>query len=921
LSRDTAINGYEIPEPDGAGIPTVLDQSLLVPRLTVTAVAAALAVVAALLLRFTGLDRWPLTVAEAEIAHSAHDMIRGTAGTDHLFGAPSTVNWTALFFFAGWPADSVARISMAVAGLLVVLIVLSMRWILGASPAIWGAALIATSPTLIAASRRLDGGALIILLTLTVIGCAIITSARSQSLAWPAAAGAATALLFLAGPLGIPAVILAWLAVLLLIDRPSAPRAEAMIAGVAAGLGAVILSTTVFMTRPGNFASTIGELFSRFWDIHLSQVGQRGWLPTFNLILNEPLLLALAAVAIVASPYRSLVRGLTIWFMASFAVMTLLGDVSVAGYGVVVLPLALLAGAGLAHIVDRLPWRSIRNGTATVYILAVLLMVAAAISLIGLVTGGTGNGPLDWLVRFALVVLIGVLPLSVAISWLGQRLTGDRLVLVLAAGLVLLSAVTLRSSVLAASERPGMPGDPLADRNTSASVSVIVDRLHRVSRDLTMGQRSSQDPAGGHGLHVAIDENIRQPFAWYFRNFPNAFLFDPDQIAVPPGADIVILDGTRDPRVVAPGYTGEPYPFARAQPGTLRSPDWRSLATGIVEPDAWRAFVGYLINRQPETAPPLREFQVLAIGPVADRLFAASGPFNLDDRAGAGTAPGQMNRPRGVATGPDSTIYVVDSLNARVNVYDEAGMFMFSFGSEGAGPGQFGRLTGAGAGGASGIAVDVDGNIFVADTWNHRIQVFASDGTYLHGWGEFYDARDDPEATALRPGAFYGPRGLALHDGLLFVTDTGNERVQVFQTGGQFVTMFGTPGTGDGNLLEPVGIAVSHDGVVYVADSHNARIATFTVGGEWLEPIAVDEWTGQRFFEPYLATGPGGRIFGSASTTSVVLAIDPDTRETSRISAAELRQPFGLAVVANGTELLVTDGAVQSVIRIPVAIE
>ncbi|HUG14913.1 MAG TPA: NHL repeat-containing protein [Thermomicrobiales bacterium] len=915
MSQDTTVEHHDELGPIPVPPASLLDRPLTMPRASTAGIAAALALVAALLLRFTGLDRWPLTVMEANIAQSAHDIVRGTGGVDHLFGAPAVVGWVSLLFFAGWPADSVARVAMAVAGLLAVVLVLSQRRSLGGG-ALWGAALIATAPTLIVASRRLDGGSLMVLLTLCVVGCAY-RSPRSTSLTWPSLAGVSTALLILSGPLGIPAAALAWLAVLLLFERASTPRAEALGAGAAAGLGTAVLVSTVFLTRPGSFAAAHGELLSRFWGDHLSRVGQQGWLPAFNIILNEPLLVTLALVAVLAAPDRRLSRALAIWFLAAFTLMTLLGDVSVAGYALAVLPLALLAGVGMAHVLGRLPWRKVRRGDAVLYVAAVLLMLAAAISLVGLLTGGTSGGARDWLMQFELVVIVGVLPLSVAIALLGQRLTGDRLVLVLAAALLLLVAVSTRSAVLAASERTGMPGDPLADRATTGGVTVVVERLRRVSRDLTMGQRDAQDPGGGHGLRVAIDKRIQQPFAWYFRDFPNASVFDPDQDPAPAGADIVLLDGTRDGRLVAPGYTGESYPLAWSRPDALHDPDWAGLATDPFRPAAWRAFAAYLINRQPAVAPERHEYQVLAVGPVAERLFAMSGPFNLGDRAGAGSAPGQLNHPRGVAVAPDGSIYVVDSRNARINVYGADGTFLFSFGGEGGGPGQLARLATAGGGGASGIAIDGSGNVFVADTWNHRIQVFAADGTYLFGWGHFYDARDDPAATTQNPGAFYGPRGLALHDGLLFVTDTGNERVQVFQADGQFVTMFGAPGSGDDSLLEPVGIAVSEDGVVFIADSHNARIARYSTSGTWLDPIPVETWLGQQFFEPYVAVTADGRVFASASTAGMVIEIDLDTLVAIPRPAAEMRQPFGVAVSPDGLQLLVTDGVVQAVIRMP----
>src|SRR5690606_34839727 len=146
--------------------------------------------------------------------------------------------------------------------------------------------------------------------------------------------------------------------------------------------------------------------------------------------------------------------------------------------------------------------------------------------------------------------------------------------------------------------------------------------------------------------------------------------------------------------------------------------------------------------------------------------------------------------PRGVAVADDGSIYVVDTGNHRVQIFDADGEFVSSFGQSGSGPGQFAAFAG-GQGGAGGIAITGD-RVFVADTWNHRVQVFDLDGAFITTWGSFFDAQDNPEQAAANEGLFYGPRGIAVADDLVYVTDTGNERVQVFTLDGEFVRMFGS---------------------------------------------------------------------------------------------------------------------------------
>jgi DNA-binding beta-propeller fold protein YncE len=514
-------------------------------------------------------------------------------------------------------------------------------------------------------------------------------------------------------------------------------------------------------------------------------------------------------------------------------------------------------------------------------------------------------------------VLVGVLPLSLALSALGTRLRGDRLVLILSALLMVLVGLTIRSSVLAASERPGVPGDPLSANALGADIPVVVGRLQRLSRDQTVNLRDSRDPTGGHGLRIAIDEKVAQPFHWYFRDYPNVQIFDPDNTPVPTDAQIVILSGERDADTVAPGYRGQSYVYGHETPMAYRSPDWAGMIGGIIDPDEWRRFVEFTIERKPDTAPTATEFQVLATSDLAQQLFPATGPFSLDDRPGAGDGEGQFNRPRGIAIAPDGTTYVVDSRNARIEMFDPTGQFVQAFGSAGSALGQLGQFNTAGGGGPNGIAIGDDGNLYVADTWNHRVEVFSADGQYLHAWGQFADLANSPDAQQ-QTGSFYGPRGIAWHDGLVYVTDTGNERVQVFKPDGTFVRAFGGYGSGDGQLLEPVGIAVTADGTVLVADSHNARIARFGPDGAWLGAWPISQWDGLQFFEPYLALGSDGTVYASTSQRGSVLAIGPTGTVGLELGQSLLRQPYGVAVEPGESELLVVDSGLNAVVRVPI---
>jgi DNA-binding beta-propeller fold protein YncE len=350
--------------------------------------------------------------------------------------------------------------------------------------------------------------------------------------------------------------------------------------------------------------------------------------------------------------------------------------------------------------------------------------------------------------------------------------------------------------------------------------------------------------------------------------------------------------------------------FQYDDPDYVDSPDWEELAAGLFSLDGWRDFGSFVLNRETAEPVPASEFRLHAIPVIAERFTVASGPYRLDDRAGIGTAAGQFNQPRGITLDEAGGVYVVDGGNTRIQHFDPAGAFDSFIGED-----TLAQFPG-GAGGAGGLALDDEGNLYVADTWNHQIKVFAPSGELLRSWGSFFDTLDDPAQAGAQPGSFYGPRDLVIHDGLLYVTDTGNERVQVFELDGEFVRAFGQIGSGEGQLIEPVGIAVTDDGVVLVADSHNARIARFSLEGEPLEPWPVDLWAGQQFFEPYVIAGPDGRVYASDSVSGQIAVFDADGEGLPPIGDPSLLRPYGMAISSDGLRLLVTDGLANAVITI-----
>lgn len=172
------------------------------------------------------------------------------------------------------------------------------------------------------------------------------------------------------------------------------------------------------------------------------------------------------------------------------------------------------------------------------------------------------------------------------------------------------------------------------------------------------------------------------------------------------------------------------------------------------------------------------------------------------------------------------------------------GTFLGKFGSQGSGDGQFVF--------PEAVGVDQNGNVFVADTEDHRIEKFTSTGTFLRQWGSMGGA----------DGQFDSPEGVAVDGaGSVYVVDANN-RVQKFDNNGTFLTSWGDAGSGDGQLSSPAAVAVDGNGNVFVADRFNNRIQKFTNGGTFLTKWgSVGNGDGQFSIPDGVAVDGDGNVF------------------------------------------------------------
>ena len=173
--------------------------------------------------------------------------------------------------------------------------------------------------------------------------------------------------------------------------------------------------------------------------------------------------------------------------------------------------------------------------------------------------------------------------------------------------------------------------------------------------------------------------------------------------------------------------------------------------------------------------------------------------------------------PRGVAVDAQGRVYVADTGNKRIVVFDADGKFLTQFGAAGLDAGQFDEPVG--------VAVAPDGTVYVTDTWNQRIQAFVPslDGMLfvpflqwdVNAW--FGQSLENKPLIAVNAA------------GHVFVTDPEGFRILEFDANGVFVRAWGDFGVGLSEIGLAGGVAVDAQGRVWVADAGNQRIMRFTL--------------------------------------------------------------------------------------------
>jgi DNA-binding beta-propeller fold protein YncE len=212
----------------------------------------------------------------------------------------------------------------------------------------------------------------------------------------------------------------------------------------------------------------------------------------------------------------------------------------------------------------------------------------------------------------------------------------------------------------------------------------------------------------------------------------------------------------------------------------------------------------------------------------------------IDDTVGGhqGKGNSQFAGPRAIASDSDGNVYVADTANHRIQKFDPDLNFLTKWGSKGTGPGQFSLDYGVGVGPGKGAGGVPDEVVYVSDTsGGGRIEKFTRTGTFL---GQFGSAD------------LAGPRKVAVDPAThrVWVLDASDNTVRVFNEDGNFVFKFGGVGTANGKFLgDPRGLDI-HGSYVYVTDDGNHRVQVFDTSGAFVGKFGTKGSGVDQFVDP-----------------------------------------------------------------------
>jgi uncharacterized protein (TIGR03663 family) len=555
------------------------------------------------------------------------------------------------------------------------------------------------------------------------------------------------------------------------------------------------------------------------------------------------------------------------------------------------LPMILLTGWFFGRIFERIDGQQVRNGGWLYLILMPLLFVSVARAIAPFVFG---RSPFTGLSTVALqqsgqwIAIVAVTGLVVlGIVQLADR-TGVRHLRQMTAVAIFgfLSVLTVRTAWTASFINFDLANEYLVYAHAAPAVKNVLGDIEELSLRTT----------DGYELDFVYDNEVSWPYSWYFRDFPNGrFVGDsPNAQQLDTAVAAVVGEANRskfepllEDRFYRYEYIRLWWPLQDYFGLTpQRLSNTFSPSGALVREGLWDIWW----NRDHSTyATATNKDLTLNNWPVADRMhfyvrkdFAAqiwdlgtgtavvSNPLEGETinvcnanwqpiQAQTVFGEGQLNTPIDLIVNAERELIVADQFNHRVSVINQSSGEITQYGARGsvvAGQDAIGEPDHAGTLGLferpNGVGLDADGNIYVADTWNYRVQVLSSVGEPLRAWGQ----RNEAGASALTQPTtgFWGPRDVLVDGGRVFVADTGNKRIRVYDLDGNHLFDVGGAGSAEGDLNEPAGLATDSENRLYVADTWNRRISIFdATTGEFIQTFRVRAWYNDRGNRPYLA--------------------------------------------------------------------
>jgi DNA-binding beta-propeller fold protein YncE len=253
----------------------------------------------------------------------------------------------------------------------------------------------------------------------------------------------------------------------------------------------------------------------------------------------------------------------------------------------------------------------------------------------------------------------------------------------------------------------------------------------------------------------------------------------------------------------------------------------------------------------------------------------------------AGLSPGEFSYPRAIAVSPvDGRIFVVDK-TARIQRFSPHGAYEHQW-----------RMPACDNGKPTGLTVDDDNRVWVADTHYARVIVFDRDGSETMRFGRRGEGS----------GEFVFPTSIAIdRDGFIYVGEYGgNDRISKFTPDGSFVTAFADKAAGHAWVERPAGLAFDENDELWLTDICHHRICRFSKGGDLLLELGgPGDREGELSFPYGLALEPGGTLLVADRGNNRIVRFRRDGAFVASWGAAgravgQIAQPWGVAVAAGG---------------------